>query len=123
MHRTNNILIIDDEEGFLELLRQTLKERGFDVITASNAVSAGVMISSSLPALILMDINMPGINGLQACEAIRRNPNTKDVPIIIISALSSESDIRRAKKIGISEYFVKPVDLSKLIDKIKAILG
>jgi len=123
MLTSKKILVVDDEEGFLELLRQALEERGFEVATASNAVDAGIEMSSSLPSLILMDIRMPGINGMQACEAIKDNPNTKDVPIIIISALSDDSDIRRAKKMGISDYFIKPVDIEKLIGRIKSIIS
>jgi two-component system, OmpR family, phosphate regulon response regulator PhoB len=120
---SKKILIVDDEEGFLALMKQALEDRGFQVCTASNAVDAGIEMSGSLPALILMDIRMPGIDGLQACAAIRKNPATKDVPIIIISALSADSDIHRAKKLGIADYFVKPVDIEKLINRIKAIIG
>lgn len=122
MLKSKRILIIDDEEGFLALLRQALEERGFEVVTAVNAVDAGIEIAGNLPALILMDIKMPGIDGFQACEAIKKNPNTKDVPIIIISALSDDSDIHKAKKIGIADYFVKPVDIERLIDRIRTIL-
>ena len=123
MLKSKKILIVDDEEGFLALLRQALEERGFEVVTVSNAVDAGIEMVSTLPALILMDIKMPGINGFQACEAIKKNANTKDVPIIVISALSDETDINRAKKIGIADYFVKPIDIEKLIDRVKAIIS
>ncbi len=123
MIESKKILIIDDEEGLLALLRQALEERGYEVATAANAVDAGIEISGSLPSLILMDIKMPGIDGFQACEAIKNNTNTKDVPIIIISALSDESDIRRAKKMGLEDYFVKPIDIEKLMERIKVVLS
>ena len=122
MLESKKILIIDDEEGFLALMRQALEERGFQIATASNAIDAGIEMSGSLPGLILMDIKMPGIDGLQACQALKNNPKTKDVPVIVISALSDESDINKAKKIGIVDYFVKPVDIEKLIVRIKALL-
>jgi DNA-binding response OmpR family regulator len=122
MLKSKRILIIDDEEGFLALLRQALEERGFEVATALNAVDAGIEIATNLPVLILMDIKMPGIDGFQACEAIKQNPNTKGVPIIIISALSDDSDIHKAKKIGIADYFVKPVDIERLINRIRTII-
>ena len=117
------ILIVDDEEGLLALLRQALEERGCEVVTVTNAIDAGIEIFGNLPSLILMDIKMPGIDGFQACEAIKKNPKTKDVPIVVISALADESNISRAKKIGIADYFVKPIDIEKLIDKVKAIIG
>ena len=123
MLKSKKILIVDDEEGLLALIRQALEERGYEVVTAANAVDAGIEMSGNLPSLILMDIKMPGIDGFQACEAIKNNTNTKDVPIIIISALSSESDIRRAKKIGLADYFVKPIDIEKLMSRIKAIIS
>ncbi|MBI5144213.1 MAG: response regulator, partial [Candidatus Omnitrophica bacterium] len=69
------------------------------------------------------DIKMPGINGLQACEAIKRNPTTKDLPIIVVSALSDESDIKKAYKAGVIDYFVKPIDIEKLVKRIKEILS
>ena len=123
MFNSKKILIVDDEEGLLALLRQALEERGYEVATAANAIDAGIEISGNLPALILMDIKMPGIDGFQACEALKKNPKTKDVPIIVISALSDESDINKAKKIGIADYFVKPIDIEKLISRIKAIIS
>lgn len=123
MSESKKILIVDDEEGFLALLRQALEERGFHVSTAVNAIEAGIEMSGELPALILMDIRMPGIDGLQACAAIKSNSKTKDVSIIVVSALSDEADIRKAKKIGVADYFTKPVDIEKLIDRIKAIIS
>ena len=122
MTPTKKILVVDDEENFLSLLKDALEIRGLEVITVSNAVEAGIELASRLPALILMDVKMPGINGLQACEAIRRNPVTRDVPIIIISGVSDESQIKKARKMGVVEYFTKPVDIEKLINKIKEVL-
>jgi len=120
---SKKILVIDDEKDFLSLLKDALEMRGFEVIAAANAVEAGMELTGKLPEMILMDIKMPGIDGLQACEAIRRNPATKNIPIIVISGLSDESYKKQARKFGIAEYFVKPIDLEKLIRKIEEILG
>jgi len=121
MQKSKKILVVDDEEDFLALIRYTLEDRGFEVATSTDAIDAGIQISSWLPAAILMDIKMPGINGFQACEAIKKNPVTKNVPIIVMSALSDESDIKKARKIGVIDYFVKPVDIEKLINKIREV--
>ena len=121
MENEIKILLVDDEEDFLSLMKSALEIRGFEVVTADNAVLAGIELATNLPDVILMDIKMAGIDGFQACEAIKRNPLTKDVPIIILSALSHESDIKKANKIGVAGYFVKPVDLEDLINKIKEI--
>ena len=117
------VLIVDDEEAFLELLKDSLELRGFEVITASSAVEAGIEIALKKPDAILMDIRMPGINGLQACEAIKKNPETKDIPLMVISALSGDSDIKKAHKAGVSEYFVKPVNIESVVMKLKATLS
>lgn len=116
------VLIVDDEEDFLKLLRDALEIRGIEVITTTSGVEAGLALATGSPNLILMDIKMPGINGLQACEAIKRNPTTKNLPIIIVSALSDESDIKKAYKVGVLDYFVKPIDIEKLVKRIKEIL-
>ena len=71
----------------------------------------------------MMDIKMPGIDGLQACVAIKKNPVTANIPLIIVSAISDEAQIKKAHKIGISGYFVKPVDIENLVKKIKETLG
>jgi len=117
------VLIVDDESAFLEILKDSLELRGFEVITATSAVEAGMEIALKKPNAILMDIRMPGINGLQACEAIKKNPATKDIPLMVISALSGDSDIKKAIKIGVSEYFVKPVNIESVVTKLKATLG
>ena len=121
MTARKKILIVDDEEDFLKLLRDALEIRGIEVITATSGVEAGLALATGSPNLILMDIKMPGINGLQACEAIKRNPTTKNLPIIIVSALSDESDIKKAYKVGVLDYFVKPIDIEKLVKRIKEI--
>jgi CheY-like chemotaxis protein len=123
MSLSKRILLVDDEEGFLLVIREALEIRGFDVVTAKSAIEAGLELSSKKPDLILMDIKMPGIDGLQACAAIRKNPKTSDIPIMIASAMSDDSQINKAYKIGISDYFVKPIDIEKLVKRIKEILG
>lgn len=122
MTARKRILVVDDEEDFLKLIRDSLEMRGIEVVTTTSAVEAGIELATKLPNLILMDIKMPGINGLQACEAIKRKPSTKNLPIIIVSALSDESDIKKAEATGISDYFVKPVDIGRLVARIKDIL-
>jgi DNA-binding response OmpR family regulator len=117
------ILLVDDEEGFLSVIKEALEIRGFDVVTARSAIEAGLELSSKKPDLILMDIKMPGIDGLQACAAIKKNDSTANIPIMIVSAISEESQIKRAHKMDIPDYFVKPVDIEKLVNRIKEVLS
>lgn len=117
------VLLVDDEEGFLSVIKEALEIRGFGIVTAKSAIEAGLELSSAKPDLILMDIKMPGIDGLQACAAIKKNPNTANIPIMVVSAISDEAQVKKARKMGIPDYFVKPVDIEKLVNRIKEALG
>ena len=123
MSLNKKILLVDDEEGFLSVIKEALEIRGFDIVTAKSAIEAGLELSSKKPDLILMDIKMPGIDGLQACTAIKKNPDTANIPIMVVSAISDESQVKKAHKMGIIDYFVKPVDIEKLVNRIKEVLG
>jgi len=123
MSLNRKILLVDDEEGFLSVIKEALEIRGFDIVTAKSAIEAGLELSSKKPDLILMDIKMPGIDGLQACAAIKKNPDTNNIPIMVVSAISEEAQVKRAHKMGISDYFVKPVDIEKLVNRIKEALS
>lgn len=118
-----NILVVDDEQDILETSKKRLERAGFKALTASNGVEAGLIISSQRPDLVLLDIKMLGINGAQACAALKANPQTKNVPIILISALPKEDPlVQKALKCGADDYFAKPFDFDKLIIRIKEIL-
>ena len=123
MSLNRKILLVDDEEGFLSIIKEALEIRGFDIVTAKSAIEAGLELSSNKPDLILMDIKMPGIDGLQACVAIKKNPDTANIPIMVVSAISEDAQIKRAHKIGITDYFVKPVDIERLVNRIKEALS
>lgn len=116
------ILLVDDEEGYLAVLKEALEVRGFDIVTAKSAIEAGLELASKKPDMILMDIKMPGIDGLQACSSIKKNTATSGIPVIVISAISDEHTIKEAYKIGVADYFIKPIDIEKLVKSIKQIL-
>lgn len=123
MSLNKKILLVDDEEGFLSVIKEALEIRGFDIVTAKSAIEAGLELSSKKPDLILMDIKMPGIDGLQACAALKKNPDTANIPTMVVSAISEEAQIKKARKMGISDYFIKPVDIEKLVNRIKETLS
>jgi len=122
MEPNRRILLVDDEEGFLAVLKDALEVRGFGIITATSAIEAGIELASKKPDLILMDIRMPGISGLQACAAIKKNSVTSEIPIIAVSAMSDDHSIKEAYKSGVADYFIKPIDIEKLVNRIKEIL-
>ncbi|MDP3790990.1 MAG: response regulator transcription factor [Candidatus Omnitrophota bacterium] len=116
------ILLVDDEEGYLSLIKDALEVRGFEVATATSAIEAGLELAGKKPDMILMDIRMPGINGMQACSAIKKNSATVNIPIIAVSAVSDDHSIKEAYKAGVSDYFIKPIDIEKLVKRIREIL-
>ena len=118
MQELKRILVVDDEKEFQILLKDALELRKFEVIAADNAVEAGLELASAKPSLIIMDIRMPGINGIEACQAIRKNPATENIPIIIISSVYEDSFRSKARKLKIEEYLTKPVDTEHLIKRI-----
>lgn len=123
MGLNKKVLLVDDEEGFLGVIKEALEVRGFEVVTAASAIEAGLELATKKPDIILMDIKMPGINGIQACSSIKKNSATAKIPIIAVSALSDDHSIKDAYRAGITDYFIKPIDIEKLVKRIKEILN
>src|SRR5687767_3203974 len=110
------ILIVDDEPLVLELERRALISGGFDVIEASNGKEAVEAVSTSEPALVVMDLMMPVMDGFTACEKIRQS---NDVPIVFVTALGGPKDLARGLEVGADDYVVKPFSPRELIARIK----
>ena len=103
-----DILIVDDEPNNLRVLYNLLINDGYQVQAARDGQTALDAVANSLPALILLDIKMPGMNGYEVCRQLKQNPVTRDVPVIFISALSQIDDIVTAFKMGGVDYITKP---------------
>jgi twitching motility two-component system response regulator PilH len=117
------ILVVDDSPTELQLMVEPLKERGYEVITATNGIEALEQVAKELPSLILLDVLMPGKNGFQVCRQLKSEPATKDIKIIIISSKCQESDRFWGLRQGADEYLGKPVDNETLLQHISALLG
>ncbi|MFA6142907.1 MAG: response regulator [Candidatus Omnitrophota bacterium] len=115
------ILVVDDEIEFLEMLRIRLEVSGFDVITATNGQDALEKINKEKPNAVLLDVLMPGIDGLGVLKKIRKTD--KDLPVYIITAFSNEERFKVANKLGASGFIVKTVDLKKEIENITTALN
>jgi putative two-component system response regulator len=111
---TTDILIVDDTLPNLQLLTSILKEEGYKVRPASSGAMALQAIAKKLPNLILLDIKMPGVDGYEVCETLKNNPETKDIPIIFISALSDISDKIKAFNVGGVDYINKPFQFEEV---------
>lgn len=113
------ILAIDDEPGVLELVRYNLEESGFDVDTASDGVEGLKKAQDSLPDLLLLDLMLPGIDGLDICRILRANPKTAGIPIIMLTAKASEIDRVVGLELGADDYVTKPFSPRELLLRIK----
>lgn len=113
------ILVVDDEPQIRRVLQATLSSSGYDVIEAKNGQEAVEMVIRERPALILMDVNMPGMSGLEACSKIRLSfPG----PIIMVTVRNSEQDKIHALDSGADDYVVKPFTMGELLARIRAAL-
>jgi DNA-binding response OmpR family regulator len=112
------ILLVDDEPDLLDTIQCRLEANNFDVVTASNGQEGLERAAETKPDLILLDTNMPVLNGHEMLERIRKNPATRDIPVIMCTALCEARDIAAASAYGIADYVTKPFDFTELIEKI-----
>lgn len=116
-----NILIIDDSPTDVRVFTTLLERAGHKVDSVNNAEEGIERVRAELPALVIMDVIMPGMNGFQATRTLTRDPVTKDVPIVMITTKSMETDRVWGLRQGARDYVVKPVDTDDLMAKIKAL--
>jgi CheY-like chemotaxis protein len=117
------ILVIDDEESFLMLVKLNLENTGkFEVMTSPSAKDIVAQVNTFKPDIVLLDIIMPGIRGIEACEMLNKDPVGARIPIIILSALDKDYDRLSAYKVGVVDYLAKPIDKAELIRKIEKAL-
>ncbi|MBU0634302.1 MAG: response regulator [Candidatus Omnitrophica bacterium] len=117
------VLMIDDEEDFLALSKLNLEETGnYEVMTLSSAREVLHEVHKFTPQVIILDLIMPSIGGLEVCEMLNNDALGEKVPIIILSALGKEVDKLKAFKLGVVDYMVKPIRTEDLIKKIEKAL-
>src|SRR5688572_11771358 len=116
------ILVIDDEPDFLDLIGQHLKGGGFEVITANDGISGLNLARRHLPDVILLDLQLPDIDGLSVCEILRKQPSTASIPVVLVTAMSGE--IVRANSVGsgADHFLPKPFDREAVCDCLHKIL-
>jgi len=117
------ILIVDDSADNVALISLDLQQQGYRVVTASNGEDAVTVAISMMPNLILMDINLPTLDGLGATRRIRENDALREVPIIAITAFGTEGFQRAAYDAGVSGYLTKPLDLDRMHQLIARLLS
>ena len=118
----NKILVVDDEDDILDLLYDSLTERGFDVITANDGAAALVQIYRERPDVVLLDLLIPMVNGYDVLRELRSEPMTKNLPVIMLTAIPHVEGEQTAVQLGVNHYVSKPWKLSSLEAIIKVAL-
>ncbi len=118
----SSILIVDDNPQNVELLEAYLEELGAEVRTAADGLEALAAVEAKQPDVILLDVMMPRMSGYQACVKLKGNPVTRDIPIIMVTALNEISDTERAVESGANDFLTKPVNKLELVMRVKALL-
>ncbi|MDQ2960798.1 MAG: response regulator [Candidatus Dormibacteraeota bacterium] len=116
---TRRILVVDDDPRLLHVVCMYLGIEGYEVTMAANGEDALAAIETQHPDLVILDIMMPGMDGIEACERIRGNPGTADLPVIMFSALSGDQDVERARLAGANHLITKPFNLVGLGSVVK----
>lgn len=116
------ILVVDDEKDLLDLIEYNLKKEGFNVLKAENGEEGIAVAKEGKPDLVLLDIMMPKMDGLEAVEIMRKDDDLKNIPIIFLTARSDEKTEVEGLNKGGDDYITKPISTTKLISRIKAVM-
>jgi DNA-binding response OmpR family regulator len=116
------ILIVDDEEDILELLKVNLKNEGYSILQTMTGEEAIKIAKHSSPDLIVLDLMLPGIDGLEVTKYLRKTESTEDIPIVMLTAKGEETDVVTGLELGANDYMSKPFSPRELTARIRAIL-
>jgi two-component system alkaline phosphatase synthesis response regulator PhoP len=116
------ILLVDDEEDILELLEYNLSKEGFQMLRVTSGEDALEVARKSLPDLILLDLMLPGIGGLDVCRMLKSDPKTQRMPIVMLTARGEEADVVAGLEIGASDYITKPFSPRVVVARVRAVL-
>ena len=114
------IFVVEDEEDILDLIRHHLAKEGYAVATATNGMEAVKAILRKPPDLVLLDLMLPGLDGLEVCRMLKKDAKSADVPILMVTAKDEESDVVTGLELGADDYIVKPFRMKELIARVRA---
>ena len=117
------ILVVDDEIYIVHILDFSLGMEGYEVITALDGEQALERMKTERPDLVVLDIMMPKLDGYEVCRAVKSNPATKNVPVILLSAKGRNVDQKMGFDVGADDYITKPFSPRKLVERINKLLG
>jgi two-component system cell cycle response regulator DivK len=116
------ILVVEDNEKNLKLVRDVLQFAGFDVVAASSAEQGVAMAIERPPDLVLMDLQLPGMDGTEALRQLRNSPRTRSVPVVAVTAFAMKDDRERALDAGFDGYLEKPISVQALPAQVRSFL-
>lgn len=117
------ILIVDDEPGMIEILEINLAHEGYNVTGVLNGPEALVQARANPPALIILDVMMPGMNGWQVLEQLQADPRTAEIPVVMLTVMAQSEDVVKGLEKGAIEYITKPFHISAVSETVKLVLG
>lgn len=117
------ILCVEDSDDNLYMLQRRLSRAGFDVKVANNGAEGVEWAKSLQPDLIVMDLNLPGMNGWEATRRLKSRPETKHIPVIVLTAETSKKSREDAIAAGCDDFQLKPIDFGALVEKINSLVG
>jgi two-component system phosphate regulon response regulator PhoB len=120
--KKGTILVIDDEKDLIELVRYNLEKEGFDVIAATDGQSGLEVVKKHRPDLVVLDLMMPGLDGLQVCQQLRSDPRAGRIPVIMLTAKATEADRVVGLELGADDYITKPFSPREVVARVKAVL-
>jgi two-component system alkaline phosphatase synthesis response regulator PhoP len=120
--KKGKILVVDDENYILHILDFSLGAEGYEVITAEDGEEAVRKCREERPDLVVLDVMMPKMDGFEACRAIKRNAETADTPVILLSAKSRDVDQKQGYEAGADDYITKPFSPGRLVDRVHGLL-
>jgi two-component system phosphate regulon response regulator PhoB len=116
------ILVVDDEEDIVELVELNIAREGYKVLTCGKGEKALEIAHSKLPDMVILDLMLPGIDGLEVCRRLKSHPKTEQIPIVILSAKGEEADIVTGLELGADDYITKPFSGKVLVARVRRVL-
>jgi len=118
-----SVLVVDDDPDVCDLVTYKLEQSGFDVRRASDGDAALREVAKKVPDLVLLDVMMPGVSGLEVLERWRSNETTAGMPVIMLTAKAQENDVERGFELGADDYVIKPFSPRELVRRVTAVLS
>ena len=117
-----SVLVVDDERDILELVKYNLDKEGYQVTVVATGEDALAATRTKLPDIVILDLMLPGVDGLEVCRRLKGDPRTRNIPIVMLTAKGDEADVVTGLELGASDYVTKPFSPRVLTARIRAVL-